>query len=319
MEYYRPIFVFFYIFGCVSVCAAQASAAGSLQGQVLGLQPGTPGRLTVEIVADGRVQDRADAAHDGSFSFRQLPAGRYEVRLVDVRGDVLRSDMVNVNSSYPAHVEMRLYGTRQERPASGSVSLRALAKPTPANARKELVRAEKAFSKGDVQGSLDRLNKAVELCPACPEIHNNLGVRYMKLSIFDRAVAAFGKAVELDPNSATAQTNLALALVTTRDYGQAEPAARKALDLDRGSVPARYALGLIALYKRDCTTEAVRHLQAASEQYPRAHLSLATILECRGEKTGAIAALNSYLESPNPEHRERIESWIGNLRSSAKQ
>lgn len=276
-----------------------------------------PDRLSIEAVSDGRVVDRTDSSRDGSFALRHLPAARYEIRVVDLRGDVLRSDLVNVGT-HTSHVEMRVPGLRNDRPASGSISVRALAKPTPKNARREMERSEKAFARGDAQRSLEHLSKALEICSDCPEIHNNLGVRQMRLNSFSQAAVAFTKAVELDPHSATANANLALALVTLRDYVRAEPAARKAFDLDHGSVPARYALGLIALFKRDCSTEAIRHLKVAAEHYPQAHLSAATVLQCAGEMKGAIEELNAYLGTPNARHRERVEEWMAQLKSEAR-
>lgn len=313
MGYHRPSCVCFCLIALVSSCVAQN--AGRIEGQLSAFQGILPDRLSIEAVSDGRVVDRTDSSRDGSFALRHLPAGRYEIRVVDLRGDVLRSDLVNVGT-HTSHLEMRVPGVKNERPASGSISVRALAKPTPKNARKEMARSEKAFSSGDGHKSLALLGKALEICPDCPEIHNSLGVRQMKLNSFGQAVVAFTKAVELDPHSATANANLALALVTLRDYQRAEPAAQKALSLDHGSVPARYALGLIALFKRDCSTEAVRHLKVAAEHYPQAHLSAATMLQCAGNTMGALAELNAYLANPYAEHRDRVETWKARLKST---
>ena len=316
MRFYRLI--------CVSLCAlvfgSLSSAqpdSGRIEGQLSPMQGSLPNYLSIEVLSEGRVIDRADPARDGSFALRHLPAGRYEVRVVDVRGDVLRSDVVNIGSQ-TSHLEMRLPGVRQERPASGSVSIDALTKPTPKNIRKQLERAGKEFAKGNVQASLRHLENATELCPECAEAHNSLGVRYMQMNAFDKAVPAFSRAVELDPRSATPRTNLALALVTMREYDKAEPFARKAYELDRGSVPARYALGLIALNKRQCTTEALSHLSVAADIYPRAHLSAATMFQCRGETNDAIAHLTAYLAIPNAEHRDRVDAWLRQLRTAGQ-
>ena len=111
-----------------------------------------------------------------------------------------------------------------------------------------------------------------------------------------------------------AQANLALALVTLRQYDRAEAPARKAYELDRGQVPARYALGLAALGRRVCTDEALHHLEAASELYPRAHLSLAAMLECRGETERLISTLTAYLDRPDAEQRESVRKWLADLK-----
>lgn len=314
MGNYRLICVLFLlVISGLPSAAQQAFYRRTIEGRLSALQGAVPAELSIEVLTEGRIVERTDAAQDGSFMLRNLDMGRYEIRVVNGRGDVVRTDLVDVGS-HTGQIDLRVPGISQDRPASGTVSLRALAKPTPKKVRKALERSQKAFAKGDVQGSIDQLLKALKECPDCPEVHNNLGVRYMKLNVFDKAEMYFSKTVELDPDSATGQTNLALVLVTLKDFPRAEVAARKALDLDAGSVPARYALGLIALSRRKCTDEALHHLQAAASAYPRAHLSAASMLVCKGQTDGAISELTAYLDTPNAEHKDRVETWRSELR-----
>ena len=292
--------------------AAQA-AESSIQGQITPISGILPESLSVEIVSEGRPIDRIDPGRDGTFTFHRLPAGQYQLRIMTRHGDVLRSEFITVGS-HTAHLEFRIAGIEQRRPPSGSVSLRALAKPAPKNAVKELQRSQSAFAKGNKQAAVDHVNKALEICGDCPEVLNGLGVLAMRVGQIEKAAAAFEKVAELDPQSATAHANLALAFVTLRQYDQAQAPARKAYELDRGQTPARYALGLVALGKRECTDDALRHLEAASELYPRAHLSVAAMLECRGERQRLISTLTAYLERPDSEQRDDVMKWLAKLK-----
>ncbi len=107
--------------------------------------------------------------------------------------------------------------------------------------------------------------------------------------------------------------NLALALATASRFSDAAISARRGLQLDPSSVSARYVLGVSEVTAGRCTGEAERDLRAASDHFPRARLTLARLLECRGEKGEAAAELRSYLESPRAANRPGVEQWIQRL------
>lgn len=307
------ILIPFFVLTYSAVSHAQILLSG-LEGQISVSEGTPPGRLSVEALTDNRFVDRTFVAEDGSFRFRNLPRGWYEIRVVTFQGDVLRREFVSLAQG-DMRIDIRIPGAKSERPANGSVSIRSLLKPTPPGVRKELQRSEKAFLKGDTQGSLDHLRKALNECADCVEVHNNLGVRYMRMGAFGDAVTQFRTSVELDPGSVLARSNLAIALVAVKDYAAAEAAAGDALRLDRGSVPARYALGLAGLAQGSCSPAVLDHLKIASDHFARARLSLASAFVCRGETKLAIAELTSYLEGPAVEHREQVQNWLRQLRA----
>jgi tetratricopeptide (TPR) repeat protein len=295
----------------------QVPQMGAMEGQLTASEGVLPSRLSVEVFADGRFVDRTHVADDGSFRFRSLPAGHYDVRVLDMRGDVLRQTFV-VLAAHTCQVELRLEGVRQERPARGSVSIRSLMRPAPRTVIKQLQQSEKAFDKGDVRRSFEHLQRALEACSDCVEVHNNLGVRHMRVGEFDKAVPAFQRAVELDPDSVLAQSNLAIALASVKDYSRAEAAANRALALDAGSLAARYVLGLAGLSQRNCSRVTIGHLRAAADTYTRAHLAAAAAMTCMGDIGGAIHELTSYLRKPRVEQREQVEAWLAKLRDRGK-
>lgn len=296
---------------------AQLQFSSSIEGTLTAMQGRLPANLSIEIHTEGRYLDKTDVNDDGSFGIRNLPAGTYEVRLVDSRGDVLRRDYVTTGP-HSHRLDFRIPGIREDRPASGSVSLKELAKHIPRGAKKELQRSDKALQKGDLRQSVAHLLRALEQCADCPQVYNNLGARYLQMGMREDAIDAFRKAVDLDTNSAVTQTNLALALMSARNWTAAEAAAQKALNLDSGSIPARYVMGLVSIERKVCTKQTVEHLRAASMRYARAHLSAASALVCRGETKSAIHELTAYLNQPNPEQRQNVERWLSELQRQSR-
>lgn len=292
----------------VCITLLPAVFATGFEGQLTASKGGLPADLSVQVRSNGSVVGTLRVAADGSFLAPQLSAGSYEFRVLDMHGDMLTTQFVTVSSG-AGRIDLRVPGIERPRPVSGSVSIHELATRLPKNVKKLVARAEDDLSRGDIRGSIKHLEAALAQCPDCALVHNNLGSRYMRVGAFAEAVRSFERAVELDPASAKAHGNLAIALVTIKSFNAAEEAARKALRLDHIYVPARYVLGLVALGRRECTLESVAHLEAAADLYPRARLSAAAALECRGDDRAAAAHLSAYLKDPHAELREQVEQW----------
>ena len=288
----------------------EAQTSRSLRGEVVGGDL-SPDRLMVEIAAQGRAPDKTSVLPDGTFEFRGLAEGQYELKVVNFYGDVIRRQFVSVPDQ-SGQLTLKLPERRQQRPVSGAVSLKSLL-PVPSKARKEFERGEKLFRQGKVEESAQRLEKAIRIHPDYLEARNNLGVRYMRMTDFNRAAAEFQKAIEIDPGSTLAQTNLALALTSLGRYREAETAARRALASDPSFVQASYALGLALLSQNDCSLEATTSMEKASLKYPKARLASARLRACRGEVDQAANELRLYLAAPDAEHRQQVESWLAQL------
>ena len=274
--------------------------------------------LTVEIIDTGRPVDKVAVRPDGSFEFRGIPEGNYEVRITTMYGELVRREFVHIGE-HTGMLMLKLHGMKQQQPVSGTVSMRELLNPVPTKAKKELLRADAAYGKGNVEESIRHLQKAIEIHPNYLEAHNNLGVRYMRRSDFRRAADEFRRATEIDPASALSQANLALALATLRQYAEAEQAARRALAADQSFMPASYALGLSLAGQNNCTLEGVESMIKASGKYPKARLGAAQLLACRGDNKEAASQLRTYLALPEAERRPEIEKWLTDLERPAKQ
>jgi len=304
-------------------CAGGASAQSPtripiVRGSVVRQSGAAVADVMVEIRNLGRSDpsERVPVLYDGSFEFRRLEEGQYDVRITDVRGAVIQQDFVWIRAGGE---ELHLRLRQKEAPPlpSGTVSLQKLLRPTPSSAQREFLRSQRAFEKGDTGKSIEHLSKAIRIHPAYAEAHNNLGVRYMSLNQYDKAAEEFQKTVELDPESAKGHLNLSLAWSMLRRYREAEPVARRAVELDPQGPAARYGLGQILAAQEKNDGEALENLRQAVERFPRARLTVARILTLRGAKSEAAAELRKYLGSPNPERRQDVEAWLKRLAPGA--
>lgn len=298
---------------------AQMLGSGSsvLRGEVSGGRSWPADQLMVEIGGQGRPAEKTAVMPDGSFEFRGVADGQYELKVISLYGDIIRRQWVQA-PDHSRQLVIKLPDASEQRPITGTVSMKQLLHPPPPKARQEMARAEKTYKQRKMRQSIEHLQKAIELHPDYLEAHNNLGVRHMQTNDFERAAAEFRRAAEIDPGSLFAQTNLSLALTTLKQYRESEMAARRALASNPDYPQARYALGLTLAAQRDCSIEAITNLQKAAELYPKAHIAAARLLACRGRTDEAAAELRMYLAAPNADHRREVESWLSGLAPRAK-
>ena len=79
----------------------------------------------------------------------------------------------------------------------------------PAEAKKELQRAEKESRRNRPATAIQHLNRAIEICPGLYAAYNNLAVENLRLGQLDAAEAALLKSIEIQPGDATTHRNLA--------------------------------------------------------------------------------------------------------------
>lgn len=282
----------------------------SYEGQIV-WEGGRPEELAVELVQSTMIQDKTMVNRDGQFQFRSVREGQYELRIVTRMGDVVRRDFVTVREPLgPIFIELPPRTTTR---SGGTISAKALARVIPKAAREHFVRADKAAKKQRFPEAIAHLREAVAIFPEYLEAWNNLGVRYMHLRQFDDAVNAFGTALRIEPGAALARANLAIVLVTMQRYAEAETEAREALQLDPSLLQASYALGLSWAGRGDCRSDAIRHLQEASEKFPRAHLAAAHLLACQGNAGAASEEVRAWLRVATPDQRPVGEAFLQRL------
>jgi protein O-GlcNAc transferase len=188
----------------------------------------------------------------------------------------------------------------------------------PAKAIKEYERAQKAFQQNDVQASADHLQKALHIYPDFVQAHNALGVRFIQLGDFQRALAEYELAESLDPGNAQTHQNLSFALLLLNRNQEAEAEARQSLDLDSQLVTSRYVLGRAVIAQAHATPEAIEMLRSSESAFPDASLVLAQIHFAMGQTDETIVDLRHYLRAPlNADNKQKAECWVAQLSREA--
>jgi tetratricopeptide (TPR) repeat protein len=184
----------------------------------------------------------------------------------------------------------------------------------PSKALKEFERSQTAFQSGDLRASAEHLQKALQIYPDFIQAHNSLGLRFVQLGEYQKALAEHEIALSLDPRSVQTHQDLALALLLLNRAKEGEAEARQALDLDSQSVSARYLLARALIAQRQVTPEAIEMLRQSENVYPNASLVLAQIHFTAGRTDQVIAELRHYLRAPvDLDNKQKAECWVAQL------
>jgi tetratricopeptide (TPR) repeat protein len=217
--------------------------------------------------------DREFVRPDGSFAFRNVPYGDYEVRVTNSGGEIVQRQFSVVNGT-TAPVELRLPNQEVQRPPSGPVSLTQLKHPPARKAFSAFVAAQRFSEAGQYAKAAGELEKAIRISPEYAEAYTNLAAQHVRMGRYQDAVDDAKRAMELTRPNAVDLSNMAFALHRLRRYPEALESARAAVRLEPGNDKAHYLLG--ALLVRDWRTlrEGIAHLERAVESLPAAQASL---------------------------------------------
>lgn len=304
-------FVFLFLSGLLQ---AQQPKSFQLRGEV-GFDDNTsPNGLVVEIVDTGAHMpgERTSVSFNGVFELNNITTPNIELRVLNQSGDVLRRDHLYL-SQHTTVLSLRLNGQAKERPVQGTVSAHRLRHKPSSRAMKEFVKADQKFKKGDVAGSLKHLEAAVAADPEFVEALTNLGSRYIQTGENLKALEVLRQAQTLDPDSGPTLINLGIVLLQLKRPAEAEEAARHALRLPHENNSVEYILGMSLVEQQKQLPQALRYMQMASANFPKAHIYAANILARTGRVKEAKAELQNYL-SVSSENKEVIQRWMKSLR-----
>jgi tetratricopeptide (TPR) repeat protein len=184
----------------------------------------------------------------------------------------------------------------------------------PSKAIKEFERSQKAFQSGDVRDSAEHLQKALQIYPDFIQAHNSLGVRFVQLHEYQKALIEHQTALSLDPHSALTHQDLSFALLLLNRNQEAEAEARQSLDLDSQLVVSHYVLGRAVIAQGHVTPEAMEMLRKSENAFPDASLVLAQIHFIMGQNDQVIAELRHYLRAPvDLDNKRKAECWVAQL------
>ena len=289
--------------------------SGSVHGQI-NSQNVIVGFLTVELSMPNRPGIISASVEGGSFEFRGLTPGQYELQLSSAAGQIVYEESIlitggrqNLTISIPSK-------TNGGKSNDATVSIRQLQHKVPTAAQKEFSKGNTASKKGEHALALDHFRKATQIDPEFSQAFNSSGVSDMELGRLKQASDEFQKAVDLVPDYLVALANLSIALCRLEQYHEAAEVARRALKLDPLLLKVRYVLGFSLANEGGNQAEALDNLQRAAAEVPSAHLLAAKILAGTDRRRDAASQLEDYLRaSPadNPD-RQKIEAWLEQLR-----
>lgn len=295
---------------------ADFGANSRIRGDVYPLPAGA-GTLIVELSANGTVaSNSARVDPDGSFEFRSVTPGTYELRLVTVGGAILHQETV-VLSTANQSLAIRLSDpTPGNRSAGGTVSMRQLSHKVPPSARKAFDKGGQAESKGKLQDAADFYRQAVSIDPEYADAFNELGAIESKQGDLPHALEHFRKAVEVAPDHALALSNISIVLAKLRRFEEASEAARRALRVMPGSAPLHFVLATSLLLSSGDSDEVLENLEQSAGEVPRAHLMAAELLVRRGKREEATRHVQDYLRAApaDDKEREHANELLGELR-----
>jgi superkiller protein 3 len=138
------------------------------------------------------------------------------------------------------------------------------------------------YKKGDYARAISQFEKAVEIAPDSPQIHNYLGTALRTRGYLGKAVSEYQKAIELDPNYASAYTDLGIALFYMNKHDESIVKLKKAISLN--------------------------------PNYPDAYYYLARVFETTKSTKDAVANYETFISLAKG--RERYSGYIASARES---
>jgi tetratricopeptide (TPR) repeat protein len=183
---------------------------------------------------------------------------------------------------------------------------------------KEFERAEKAFRSGDVRTSADHLQNAIQIYPDFVKAHDALGLRFLQLGEYQKALVEHQAALSLDPRNPQTHQMTSLEFLLLDRAKEAEGEAREALILDSRLRPSRYVLGRAIIAQGRITSESLEMLRQSEDAFPDASLVLAQLHFGSGQREQAIADLRHYLRAPtDQDNKQKAECWVAQLSQEA--
>jgi tetratricopeptide (TPR) repeat protein len=161
------------------------------------------------------------------------------------------------------------------------------------------------YLRGDTQGAIRQMRKAIEWDPNSPPFHHDLAILLSTTGDIQGAIASLKEAQRLDPRNAEYPFKLGLSYSETGQLPMVISSLQKAVELDSGLSRAWYNLGL-ALNSAGQKLEAIKALEQGESAEPSdatIPYARATILAGMGRRQEALAAATRALQL-RPEHPE---------------
>jgi Tfp pilus assembly protein PilF len=167
--------------------------------------------------------------------------------------------------------------------------------------------------RGDYQGGLRLLERALRIDPHNPSLHDDLGVTHERADNPSAAADCYRRSLHLRPRSSQTWSNLANSLLRLRDFEAAEGACRQAIALDPANVRAQVnlAAALMNIGQVDEALATYRTAIALSPNDPQAHANYGLALLLVGDFTNGWQEYEWRRKLPDPNFMRPGRSWDG--------
>jgi tetratricopeptide (TPR) repeat protein len=272
----------------------------------------------VVLETSGRPVATVFSDSSGSFTFRNLAAGTYVVK-IKLDGYETIEERVEVSSLFPGNILLMLAQNTVSRGNPDSehvVDVATYLKRYPDKAVELYKNADKNVRKHNRDEAISQLEEAVAIAPDFYPAHNYLGLLYKAADRFDDAEKEFEIAEKLNLTSPEPLINLGGLYIEGNQPDRAVQASEEAIKRDSRSAPAFFNLGL-ALYRASKFLLAQDALQKALSIAPRmgqARLALANVFMKLQNIVGLREQLTAYLkENPKSPERDTIQQFLSDL------
>jgi len=232
-----------------------------VQGLVIGIEEVSSHVQTAQV----------DVRNDGSFEFRDIPAGDYMLRVTDGRGLTVCQQFVTIQDHMP-NLEVRMPKRESVRGGgrSATVSVTELMHPPQRKALQAFQKALRLSSAGKYDDAVSELEKAIRISPEFAAAHANLAVQHFRLGRFEEAASESAHAIRIGGPDPLYLCNLAMAQARLHRFAEAEKSAREAVRLDSGYIKANLILGSILVNEPATRGEGIIHLEKAAAEFASA-------------------------------------------------
>jgi tetratricopeptide (TPR) repeat protein len=284
------------------------SSSASITGRVMlpsGLASGSHLKLILSTVQAPVTTLYADK--NGEFHFDNLPSGSYFVQVfADESLYEPLTQSIRLKPGEPAYLVLSLKEKVAPTAKSAHAAVVSIAEDQPGvpmAARKAFEQSRKLIDKGDSQGAIVQLDKAIAIYPGYVAARNSLGVQYLKGRHWPEAAEQFRAILEKNPKYFDARLNLGIVLYEQRRLSEAAEELSQATSLDSASAAAHLFWGITALEMNDLIVaerELVKALLFGGERYSNAHYYFAHVYLKSGRREEAAREFTLFLKTAPP-------------------
>jgi tetratricopeptide (TPR) repeat protein len=270
-------------------------------------------RVELHDAGRGTVLATTSTGPSGSFEFRNLASGSYEV--VAISGLEQTHESVQVLNSQ-ATVELRLNIQSPNMPGAATVSLAEL--KVPEKARGEWAKGEHALAKNKLQDARKHAERALAISPQYAQALTLRGILKLGEKDTPGGIADLQQAIKSDPSYPLGYIALGAGLNAQRNFEDAERTLQHGMSLDPNAWQGWFELTKteIALGK---FTDALKHITRAFElnkDYPTIHLLMAHALLGNHQYSRAVEEFELFLSrEPNSPHATKAREDLSEARA----